>query len=100
MVSVRFLRAAQAEFDEALALYRSTAPGLDQAFRADVVSKLEQIASYPQSSPELAPDIRRAPLRRFPFLIIYTLADGDVVVLAVAHMRRRPRSWRDRLAVV
>lgn len=78
-------------------MYRSTAPSLDEAFRADVIAKLEQIASYPQSSPEVRPNIRRAALRRFPFLIIHTLGGDDVVVLAVAHMRRRPRAWRDRL---
>lgn len=78
-------------------MYRSAAPGLDEAFRADVIAKLEQIASYPQSSPELRPNIRRAALRRFPFLIIYTVAGDGIVVLAIAHMRRRPRTWRDRL---
>jgi plasmid stabilization system protein ParE len=97
-VNVRFLRVAQAEYDAAMAWYRSAGPGLDQAFRSDVVTKLEQIASHPRSSPELAPDVRRAALRRFPFLLVYTIADGDIVVLAVAHMRRRPRGWRDRLA--
>lgn len=75
----------------------SMAPSLDEAFRADVIAKLEQIASYPQSSPELCPNIRRAAPRRFPFLIIYTVARDGIVVLAIAHMRRRPRTWRDRL---
>jgi ParE toxin of type II toxin-antitoxin system, parDE len=97
-VTIRFLRVAQAEFDEAMARYRSAMPGLDEAFRADVIAKLEQIAIHTRSSPELAPDIRRAPLRRFPFLLVYTFADGDIIVLAGAHMRRRPRRWRDRLA--
>lgn len=36
-------------------MYRLTAPSLDEAFRADVIAKLEQIASYPQSSPEVRP---------------------------------------------
>lgn len=95
---IRFLRVAQAEFEEAMAWYRSAGPGLDQAFRADVVAKLEQIASHPRSSPEVTPEIWRAGLRHFPFHLVYTVAGDDIVVLAVAHMRRRPRRWRDRLA--
>jgi toxin ParE2 len=96
-VTIRFLRVAQAEFDEAMKWYRAAVPGLDDTFRADVIAKLQDIGSYPLSSPELAPGIRRARLRRFPFFLIYTVSDEDIVVLAVAHMRRGPRSWRDRL---
>jgi plasmid stabilization system protein ParE len=97
-VTIRFLRVAHAEFDEALEWYRSAVPGLDQAFRADVIVKLKNIESYPLSSPELTPGIRRAGLRRFPYFLVYSLSNGDIIVLAVAHMRRRPRAWRDRLS--
>ena len=97
-MTIRFLRVAQAEFDEAMEWYRAALPGLDDLFRADVINKLHDIRSYPLSSPELAPGIRRARLRRFPFFLIYTVYDEKIVVLAVAHMRRGPRSWRDRLS--
>lgn len=96
-MTIRFLRVAQSELDEAMAVYKSISPRLAQAFGADVLAKLEQVDRYPISSPELAPDLRHAPLRRFPFVLLYTLAGSDVVVLAVAHMRQKPRAWRDRL---
>ena len=46
---------------------------------------------------ELEPDIRRAPLHRFPLSIIYRDQSGGFQVLAVAHDRRRPYYWLGRL---
>jgi plasmid stabilization system protein ParE len=41
--------------------------------------------------------IRRALLSRFPFGIFYRLEGGAVVVvLAILHGSRRPRSWGER----
>jgi hypothetical protein len=37
------------------------------------------------------------PPGRFPYGLIYALDDGDILVLAVAHLHRRPDYWRDRL---
>ena len=36
-------------------------------------------------------------MARFPCAIIYSLLDDEILVLAVAHHRRRPFYWRDRL---
>ena len=35
-------------------------------------------------------------LRRFPYTIHYEVAGTEVIVLAVAHQRRRPGYWQDR----
>jgi toxin ParE1/3/4 len=34
---------------------------------------------------------------RFPYSVIYSLLEDDVLVVAVAHHRRRPFYWRDRV---
>jgi hypothetical protein len=36
-------------------------------------------------------------LRRFPFVIIFREAAVRIEILAIAHGRRRPGYWRDRL---
>jgi hypothetical protein len=45
------------------------------------------------------PTIRRAQLRRFPFVLLFRLLAGDVieVMIALAHMRRKPGYWTARL---
>jgi hypothetical protein len=40
---------------------------------------------------------RRMVLRRFPFVIVFRAAPAGVEIIAVAHGRRRPGYWRDRL---
>jgi toxin ParE1/3/4 len=36
-------------------------------------------------------------MARFPYAVVYSLIDDAVYVLAVAHSRRRPFYWQDRL---
>jgi len=43
-------------------------------------------------------EIRRCRLRRFPYGIIYTLLEDDVVlIISVMHLHRHPLSWRKNL---
>jgi hypothetical protein len=46
---------------------------------------------------KLEPNIRRAPLHRFPLSIVYREKSGAFQILAVAHDRRRPYYWLGRL---
>ena len=36
-------------------------------------------------------------LRQFPYKLIYIIEEGQILVLAVAHDRRRPGYWKKRL---
>ena len=42
-------------------------------------------------------DVRRRVLRRNPFAIVYLIDDGAIVIVAVAHHKRRPGYWLPRL---
>ena len=39
---------------------------------------------------------REVPLQRFSFNLVYRIVEGDAVIVAVAHKRRRPGYWRRR----
>jgi plasmid stabilization system protein ParE len=39
--------------------------------------------------------IRRAPLGRFPYGLMYFVGEDEIVVLTCFHDRRDPRHWRD-----
>lgn len=41
--------------------------------------------------------VKRLPMMRFPFSVVFVQAGERVVVLALAHHRRKPNYWRDRL---
>lgn len=90
------LRAAAIWYDE-----RHT--GLGDEFVAAVASTLDELSTLPESfpvwpkSPVRRAPIRRATLRRFPYALAFEASRDDVLVLAVAHMKRRPFYWLGRL---
>jgi len=86
------------EADAALTWYaeRSTrAPG---AFLAEIQQAIASIAEAPRRWPILEGDCRKFSLFRFPYLIVYREKTADLIqVVAVAHGRRKPGYWRDRI---
>jgi hypothetical protein len=59
-------------------------------------AELEQIAQAPEPWPILVDDLRKRPLRGFPYRVIYQVRGDHVLIVAVMHERRRPEYWRDR----
>jgi hypothetical protein len=70
---------------------------LGEAFLIEVLSAVHRISLYPEAWHPLDEDVRRCRLNRFPFGLIYSVENDDILVLAVAHLHRRPDYWRDRL---
>ena len=96
-MTVRFLEIAEIELDQAIHWYGAQAPGLDNAFLIEVLSAADRIARFPDAWHPLGEGVRRCRLSRFPCGLIFTLDNGDILVLAFAHLHRRPDYWRDRL---
>jgi plasmid stabilization system protein ParE len=94
---IRLHLAAQQELEEAASYYDLEGPGLGSAFLADFEQAGEQIRVLPESAPLLRQHARRKLMARFPYAVIYSVVAQDVLVLAVAHLRRRPFYWQDRL---
>jgi len=85
-----------------VAAYRGQRPGLELEFLAEVDRVLPLIGSSPASFPRLlnVPEglmIRRALLPRFPYAAIFMDLVTEVRILAVAHAKRRPGYWLDRV---
>jgi len=93
-MEVRFHRLAAREFREAQKWYESRRTGLSGDFVTEVDRALERITSHPDRWPIYRNRFRRVRLRRFPSSIFYSLERADLIlVLAVAHVRRRPDYW-------
>ncbi|MBI2378797.1 MAG: type II toxin-antitoxin system RelE/ParE family toxin [Deltaproteobacteria bacterium] len=96
--SDRLLPSRRGEFAEAVEWYDERRPGLGQEFEADVYAAADTLAAHPNAWtrwPGLR-DVRVFPMDRFPFLIPYALVKEGVLILAVAHAKRRPGYWRSR----
>ncbi len=93
-----FHPAAEAEFLESVGYYESRVAGLGGTFIGEFETLARLISDAPRAwQVELTPDIRKAPLQRFPLSIIYREQAGRIQILAIAHERRRPQYWLKRV---
>ena len=102
MSVVRLSSEAIDELVEAAAWYRGQRPGLESEFLDEIGRVLPVIESAPASFPRLldvSADlmIRRALLPRFPYALIFMSVGDSLRILAVAHTKRRPGYWLDRV---
>jgi plasmid stabilization system protein ParE len=96
-MNVRFLTLADKEVDDAAAWYEEQAEGLTRDFLDELDRAVRLIRIYPLLAQQIEPEIRRFLFARFPYSLIYGIDQETIVVIAVAHQRREPRYWLDRV---
>jgi plasmid stabilization system protein ParE len=87
---------AEAEISEAIAWYQDNSPPSALAFIEQFRNALMKLSENPYQYQVIGADIRRAPLGRFPYGLLYALAGDAVLVLSCFHGRRDPALWRGR----
>ena len=88
---------AVAEAREARQWYAERDRGVAAAFVKELEVALGQILAAPDAWPPFEAGTRRYVLRRFPYHVIYRVANEDTIqIVAVMHGRRRPGYWRKR----
>jgi len=88
---------AQIELDESISWYESRSAGLGQEFRDEIEKHLERIANHPNQFQRIREEIRRTVLQRFPYSINFLPEANRIVILAVFHARRNPKTIKQRL---
>jgi len=92
-----FLAPARAELREAKNFYEDRQPGLGEEFSIEVQETIGRILLNPTMWARLSGRSRRCRLRRFPYAVIYQLRREEILIVAVAHLRREPTYWRNRI---
>lgn len=88
---------SELELTEGAAYYAQKANKfIAEAFLAEFDRSAKLLVEHPMLGTPWRGRIRRLPLRRFPYSIVYYLRELEVRILAVAHQRRRPGYWRGR----
>lgn len=87
---------AQAEFDESFDWYDARRIGLGAEFVAEVQRVFDRVVANPLLHPVALADVRKAVVRRFPFVVYYRPHADRVEVLAVFHTSRDPQDWQRR----
>jgi plasmid stabilization system protein ParE len=94
---VKFLPDAEEEMYEAAKYYQSQTSGLGVDYLSEIERAIASIAQSPMTWPKLEGELRRRLVRRFPFSILYYIESEEIVIVAVAHLRRKPGYWKKRL---
>jgi hypothetical protein len=101
-VKLTVLRDAELESAEAAAWYDDRRAGLGDEFLSEVAQALARVRQDRQVFPRLetytgSRDVRRCVLERFPYLVVCACLAEETLVVAVAHVRRKPLYWLERL---
>lgn len=96
---IRVRPAAEQDIVTALGWYDAHAPGQGGRLLDEVSVVTARIADTPKLYRTVYGEVRRAPLRVFPYFVWFVVDDETttVHVLAVTHHRRDPEAVRSRL---
>jgi plasmid stabilization system protein ParE len=95
---VVFHPGASKDYAAAFAWYYARGTALASDFEREIDRGIRLVFRNPLRWPKFDDQRRRLVVRKFPYSIIYELHGNDVVILAVAHGKRRPNYWRERSA--
>lgn len=96
MKPVRFLEEAQEEPLEQISYYEEQQRGLGARFRESVEVATALASAHPKLGSLWKLRTRRVFLRGFPFSVVHRIEATELIVFAIAHLKRRPTYWRGR----
>jgi toxin ParE1/3/4 len=88
---------AEDDILDAVEWYSEHDPKLAKKFVASIQETLASILSDPERIETIGSGIRGAPVRKFPYRVIFRIEDELVQVVAVSHHSRRQGYWNKRL---
>lgn len=101
-MTLRVLPEAIAESAHAAEWYENQRPGLGEDFIAALGAAYEEIERHPHRPLRVLlggiddREFHQKTLSRFPYKVIYEVRQGELIVVAVAHLRRKPNYWAGR----
>ncbi|MFC1849268.1 type II toxin-antitoxin system RelE/ParE family toxin [candidate division CSSED10-310 bacterium] len=97
MKKISFLAPAEKEMNDAAKFYEDKAHGLGIDFLIEIQNALDLILENAQIAPVVEHDIRRFPIERFPYGILYSIEPKEIAIVAIMNLHRKPGYWLDRL---
>lgn len=100
MMPANILHEAEVEMRDAVAYYEDKSPGLGLDFEAEVERSVDTVKHFPERWPLREDGTRRYLTHCFPYLVVYMYLHKRIWIIAVAHCKRSPGYWRDRIKTV
>lgn len=86
------------EVADAFAYYESVDSEVGERFKLELDRAEQMVQRTPESWGPYLHGTQGFRFRGFPFVMTYIVRDERIIVLAIAHTRRKPGYWRSRLA--
>ena len=95
---LRTAKPAVDELREAVRWYEARSAGLGAELFDAVAETTKLIKDHQEIGESASADrkTRRALVPRFPYQVVYRLRPDEIVIVAVAHLKRRPGYWKIR----
>jgi plasmid stabilization system protein ParE len=88
---------ADLDIESAFHWYEKEQSDLGLQFLDELRGAYNRIVENPLKYPHLRSGVRRALLKRFPYVVYFAVESPVVVVLAVLHASRSPAEWQRRI---
>lgn len=96
MNRVRFHDQALAELEAEALYYEARDRGLGDRFTSEIEAAIKIAAEFPEMGTPFKYGTRRVFPKKFPFSVVYSTHQSEIVVLAVVPDTRKPGYWRNR----
>lgn len=94
---IRLLAEAEDELAGAAEWYEDCKEGLGDDFTDRVKAVFRRVARNPRIHQKVYRDVRRAVVKRFPYIVLYQESGDEVIVISVFHTSRDPKEWQRRV---
>ena len=96
-MEIRLLTPAQIELDDAYTYYEQQVSGLGTLFLDQTLDAFKRIKLNPEAWSPFSDRTRRCLVHKFPYGVVYQIREDEILIIAIAHMHRRPEYWKDRI---
>jgi len=85
------------ELQEAINYYEECQSGLGLEFAREIYSTIQRIIHFSEAWPNLSGNTRRCLSKRFPYGVIYQIAENEIFIIAIMQQNREPDYWEKRV---
>lgn len=96
MLPIDYLPGARRDFDESFDWYLQRSPKAALRFSAAIDAALARVAAKPEGFAAIDDVHRECRVETFPFRVVYRVSGECILVVAIAHAKRRPGYWKNR----
>ncbi|MFH1442304.1 MAG: type II toxin-antitoxin system RelE/ParE family toxin [Candidatus Omnitrophota bacterium] len=96
-MKIKILKIAWQEFIEAKEFYEIEQSGLGARFEKEIKYSFLRIKQFPSAWPVELKEIHRYIVHKFPYKILYSIQKDIIIILAFAHLHRKPNYWANKI---